>query len=134
VCRESGAFIFKEILLMGKELFVSLLQVNAACWEHQMNIKSNLMKARRQAMSAITFTPASPASSFSPRALFRQLFAAARPQGRLYRGLRDLPDHLLLDIGVDPRDVPVRAEGAVARPDSAYSGLGVVEFRTAAKS
>jgi uncharacterized protein YjiS (DUF1127 family) len=119
---------------MGKELLVSLLQVNAPCWKHQRNVKSNLMKARRLAMSAITFHPAASVIRSSPRALFHRLFAAQRAQGRLYRSLKDLPDHLLLDIGVDPRDVPVSGEGEIARPDLAFKGGSATGLRTAAKS
>jgi uncharacterized protein YjiS (DUF1127 family) len=85
-------------------------------------------------MSAITFPPASSATGFSPRALFHRLFAAERPQGRLYRSLQDLPDHLLLDIGVDPRNVPTRAEGVIARPDLVFLGVNPTGLRTAAKS
>jgi hypothetical protein len=125
---------FKKKLLMHKELLVSLLQINTAYWEHQTNIKSDLMKARRPSMSAITFTPASSATGFSLRALFHRPFAAECPQGRLYRSLKDLPDHLLLDIGVDPRDVPARTEGVIARPDLVYLGVNAAGLRTAAKS
>jgi uncharacterized protein YjiS (DUF1127 family) len=85
-------------------------------------------------MSAITFIPASPAISSSVRALFRWPLAAVRPQGRLYRNLKDLPDHLLLDIGVDPRDVPAGAEGVIARQDLVFLGVNATGLRTAAKS
>jgi uncharacterized protein YjiS (DUF1127 family) len=119
---------------MGQELLISLFQINTAYWDHQINIKSDLMKSRRPAMSAITFNPASSATGISPRALFHRLFAAQYPQGRLYRNLKDLPDHLLLDIGVDPRDVPARAEGVIARPDLVYLGVNAAGLRTAAKS
>jgi uncharacterized protein YjiS (DUF1127 family) len=85
-------------------------------------------------MSAIAINPASPALGQSLNALFHRLFSAGRPQGRLYRNLKDLPDHLLLDIGVDPRDVPVNGEGGIARPDLVYAGPGAMGFRTAAKS
>jgi uncharacterized protein YjiS (DUF1127 family) len=83
-------------------------------------------------MSAIVINPASPAFSLS--ALFHRRFSGSRSQGRLYRSLKDLPDHLLLDIGVDPRDVPVRGEGETARPDLVYSGPGAMGFRSVAKS
>jgi uncharacterized protein YjiS (DUF1127 family) len=83
-------------------------------------------------MSVITLHPASPAISL--RALFQLRFAEASAQGRLYRSLKDLPDHLLLDIGVDPRDVPTKTEGGIARTDLAYSGPAAMRFRTAAKS
>ena len=85
-------------------------------------------------MSATTLHPAYPSISFSFRALFHRRFAAGGSQGRLYRNLKDLPDHLLLDIGVDPRDVPASGDGEIARPDLVYSGLGAMGFRTAAKS
>jgi uncharacterized protein YjiS (DUF1127 family) len=116
---------------MGQELLVSLLQINTV---YQTNIKPYLMKSRRPAMSAITFTPASSAKGFNPHALFHRLFAAERPQGRMYRSLKDLPDHLLLDIGVDPRNVPVRTEGVIARPDLVYLGVNAAGLRTVAKS
>jgi uncharacterized protein YjiS (DUF1127 family) len=83
-------------------------------------------------MSAITLQPASP--TFSLSALFRWRFTGSNSQGRLYRNLKDLPDHLLLDIGVDPRDVPVSGKREIARPDLAFSGLGATGFRTVAKS
>jgi uncharacterized protein YjiS (DUF1127 family) len=85
-------------------------------------------------MSAITLTPASSATGTSARALFHRLIAAQRPQGRLYRNLKDLPDHLLLDIGVDPRDVPARTEAQIARPDLVNIGTAAALNRTAAKS
>jgi uncharacterized protein YjiS (DUF1127 family) len=72
--------------------------------------------------------------SISLRALLHRLFAAGSSQGRFYRSLKRLPDHLLLDIGVDPRDVPVNGEGETARPDLALTGLAARMFRTAAKS
>jgi uncharacterized protein YjiS (DUF1127 family) len=82
-------------------------------------------------MSAITLHPASPA--FGLRALFHWRFAETISQARLYRSLKDLPDHLLLDIGVDPRDVPTQTEGEIARPDLVYSGPAAMGFRTAAR-
>jgi uncharacterized protein YjiS (DUF1127 family) len=97
-----------------------------------MNIKQNLMKLRRPAMSVIVINPASPAFSLS--ALFRWRFSVSSSQGRLYRDLKDLPDHLLLDIGVDPRNVPVRGEGGIARPDLLYQELTAAALRTAAQS
>jgi uncharacterized protein YjiS (DUF1127 family) len=85
-------------------------------------------------MSAISLHPASPSISASLRALFHRSFAEASAQGRIYRSLKDLPDHLLLDIGVDPRNVPTRTEGEIARPDLVHHGLGAMGFRTSAKS
>ena len=66
-------------------------------------------------------------------ALFSRFIAGKSAQGRLYRDLKDLPDHLLLDIGVDPRDVPVRTEEAGARPEVFWRDATSVNFRTAAK-
>jgi uncharacterized protein YjiS (DUF1127 family) len=83
-------------------------------------------------MSAITLHPASP--SISLRVLFHRRFAERGSQGRLYNSLKDLPDHLLLDIGVDPRNVPTSTEGEIARPDLVHRGLGAMGFRTAARS
>jgi hypothetical protein len=55
-------------------------------------------------------------------------------QVRDYDELKALPDHLLLDIGVDPRDVPFNVAGEISRPDLAHSGPGTAAFRTIAKS
>jgi hypothetical protein len=85
-------------------------------------------------MSAIAINPASLAFGQSLTALFHRLFSVSGPQGRLYRDLKSLPDHLLLDIGVDPRDVPLSGEIGIARPDLVSSGQGAMGFRTAAKS
>ena len=67
-------------------------------------------------------------------ALLSPLFAGISAQGRLYGGLKDLPDHLLLDIGVDPRDVPAQAECEIARSDLMYARPGARGFRNVAKS
>ena len=85
-------------------------------------------------MSITATRPASQSLAESLHALLSPLFAAKSAQGRLYRGLKDLPDYLLLDIGVDPRDVPVRAEEAGAWPDLLLGGLTARVFRTVAKS
>jgi hypothetical protein len=50
-------------------------------------------------------------------ALVSPLFAGKSAQGRLYGDLKDLPDYLLLDIGVDPRGVPGVAHEGSTRPD-----------------
>ena len=54
--------------------------------------------------------------------------------GSILRNHAVLPDHLLLDIGVDPRDVPFNVAGEIARPDLAHSGPATATFRTIAKS
>ena len=53
---------------------------------------------------------------------------------RLPRELDSLPDHLLIDIGVDPRWVPNLAGEIISRPDLARSGLAVPIWRSTAKS
>ena len=85
-------------------------------------------------MSITAARPVSHSLAESLHALFSPLFAGKSAQGRLYRGLKDLPDYLLLDIGVDPRDVPVRTEGEGARPDLLHGGLVARVFRITAKS
>lgn len=85
-------------------------------------------------MSIAVTSPVSHTLAESLQALLSPLFARKSPQRRLYRGLRDLPDYLLLDIGVDPRDVPVRAEEAGARPDVLWQEAGASRPRRGAKS
>jgi len=53
---------------------------------------------------------------------------------RLPRELASLPDHLLLDIGVDPRNVPNPAGEIISRPDLARDGLVPPIWRSTAKS
>jgi hypothetical protein len=53
---------------------------------------------------------------------------------RLPRELAALPDHLLLDIGVDPRCVPNPAGEMISRPDLARKGLVPPIWRSTAKS
>jgi hypothetical protein len=53
---------------------------------------------------------------------------------RLPRELASLPDHLLIDIGVDPRWVPNPAGETISRPDLSHSGLATPIWRSAAKS
>ena len=74
-------------------------------------------------MSITATSPVSHSLAERLHALISPLFAGKSAQGRLYRGLKDLPDYLLLDIGVDPRDVPVKGEEAGAGPDLLYGGL-----------
>ena len=85
-------------------------------------------------MSITATRPVSFAIAARLRTLQERLFAGKGPQGRLYRDLIDLPDHLLLDIGVDPRSVPSSADDVIARPDLLYTGPAAAVFRTAAKS
>lgn len=85
-------------------------------------------------MSITATRPVSHSLAESLHALLSPLFAGKKSQGRLYRGLKDLPDHLLLDIGVDPRDVRVRAEEAGVQPEVLHGGLAARVFRIAAKS
>ena len=60
-------------------------------------------------------------SGFVPwRVLIRHLFTAPDRQDHLPRELSTLSDHLLLDIGVDPREVPNRAAESISRPDLGY--------------
>lgn len=85
----------------------------------------------------MSITAASPVShSLAERlhALLSPLFAESRPQGRLYGGLKDLPDYLLLDIGVDPRDVPVRGDGTGARAEVLRRESTATSARTSAKT
>lgn len=81
-------------------------------------------------MSITATSPVPHSLAESLHALLSPLFAGRSPQGRLYRGLKDLPDHLLLDIGVDPRDVPVRAEEAGARAEVLWREATAMTFRT----
>jgi hypothetical protein len=53
---------------------------------------------------------------------------------RLPRELSSMSDHLLIDIGVDPRWVPNPAGEIIARPDLAHSGLATPVWRSTAKS
>jgi hypothetical protein len=57
---------------------------------------------------------------------------AGRP--RLPRELASLPDHLLVDIGIDPRRVPNPAGEIIARPDLTRNGLVAPIWRSTAKS
>ena len=85
-------------------------------------------------MSITAARPVSHSLAESLHALLSLLFAGISAQGRLYGSLKDLPDYLLLDIGVDPRDVPVRAEESGARAEVLWQDAAAVAFRSAAKS
>jgi hypothetical protein len=45
-----------------------------------------------------------------------------------------LPEYLLLDIGVDPREVPVSVDEAGARPDLLWQEAAAMTHRMVAKS
>jgi hypothetical protein len=80
----------------------------------------------RKTIMSITFAASTPSSILLRlHTLFDHLSRAVAPQGRLYGNLRDLPDHLLVDIGVDPRRVPTRLEDDLSRPDVFYQSLVV---------
>ena len=85
-------------------------------------------------MSIAAFAPASPSLIERAHALLALLFASHPSKGRRHRSLKNLPDHLLLDIGIDPRNVPTNTEQEIARPDMAHRGLTGLVFRTVAKS
>jgi len=53
---------------------------------------------------------------------------------RLPRELSSLPDHLLVDIGIDPRWVPNQAGEIISRPDLTRDGVVVPIWRSTAKS
>jgi hypothetical protein len=85
-------------------------------------------------MSVVAFTPASNSIGARLHALLTHLVPEKTSHGRLYRDLKNLPDHLLLDIGIDPRNVPGNTEAEIARPDLVHRGVGATVFRTVAKS
>ena len=72
-------------------------------------------------MSVLTFEISSPSIVSRIAEYVQQLLHTQSAQLRNYDELKTLPDHLLLDIGVDPRDVPSNIVGERA-------------FRTSAKS
>ena len=85
-------------------------------------------------MSALTFENKPFAFDWQVPAALKRLFAAKGKQGRLHTQLKDLPDHLLLDIGIDPRSAPISVHEAIARPDFAHGGVVRANLRTAAMS
>jgi hypothetical protein len=85
-------------------------------------------------MSVTALNPVSFSLTERAHALLSQLFAGKSAPGRLYRNLKDLPDHLLLDIGVDPRDVLSGVDEVIARPDLLWQDAAATSFRTVAKS
>lgn len=85
-------------------------------------------------MSVLTFEHKPFGLDWQAPAFLRRLFATEKTPGRRHVELNDLPDHLLLDIGIDPRSAPLSLEEAVARPDLAHGGVVSANLRTAAKS
>jgi hypothetical protein len=85
-------------------------------------------------MSALTFEHKPFALDWRLPALLKRAFAARLAPGSLYTALKILPDHLLLDIGLDPRSAPVSLEEAIARPDFAHGSVVLAKGRIAAKS
>ena len=85
-------------------------------------------------MSVIAIHRASPSIVERVQALFQRLIETEGAQGRLYTGVKNLPDHLLLDIGIDPRSTPLSLDEAIARPDLAHGGVVGAQHRAAAKS
>ncbi|WP_315926185.1 hypothetical protein [Mesorhizobium sp. SP-1A] len=61
-------------------------------------------------MSDCVLTPVRPAPASDLWAFFRRLLAPRAPRGLPQESLLELPDHILIDIGVDPRDVARPAE------------------------
>ena len=55
-------------------------------------------------------------------------------QIRRERELTSLPDHMLLDIGIDPRSVPNPAGEMLARPDLALHRRTVPAWRSTVRS
>ncbi len=85
-------------------------------------------------MSVIAINRLSPSIVERAHALLQRLLPAEDTKGRLYKDLKDLPDHLLLDIGIDPRHTPLSLHEVIARPDLAHGGVVTTAFRTVAKS
>ncbi len=85
-------------------------------------------------MSVLTFEITSSSIISWLPALLRQLWMTKASRARNYNELKALPDHLLLDIGVDPRNVPFNVVREIARPDLTHSGPATAAFRTNAKS
>ena len=85
-------------------------------------------------MSVLTFEITSPSIISRLPALLRRLWVTNASQVRRYNELKALPDRLLLDIGVDPRNVPFNVATEIARPDLVHSGPATAAFRTIAKS
>ena len=85
-------------------------------------------------MSILAFEHKSLPFSWHLPEFLNRLFAAKVEQGRLYTEMKDLPDYLLLDIGIDPRNIPQSLDEAIARQDFAHGGVVSAHHRTIAKS
>ncbi len=85
-------------------------------------------------MSVTAHNPVSYLPNLRLRERLAHAFTRKVDQGRQYGDLRDLPDYLLLDIGVDPRDVKNGRLELIDRPDMLHHGSTTFEFRTTAKS
>ena len=85
-------------------------------------------------MSVLTVEHKSLSFAWHLPAFLKRFFAAKETQGRLYAELKDLPDHLLLDIGIDPRNVPQSLDEAIARQDLVHGSVVAAQYRAAAKS
>ncbi len=85
-------------------------------------------------MSVIAINRISPSIVERAHAVLQRLFPAEETTGRLYKDVKDLPDHLLLDIGIDPRHTPLSLHEVIARPDLVHGGVVTSGFRTVAKS
>ena len=80
-------------------------------------------------MSAISHTglPASGGLRFLAWKVGRAIENALQPS--LPAELRKLPDHLLRDIGIDPRQLPPTLNELVAVPGGLQSGEAIAAFR-----
>ncbi len=85
-------------------------------------------------MSILTFEHKPLPFAWHVPAFLKRLFAAKGAQEHLYTELKDLPDHLLLDIGIDPRNVPQSLDEAIARQDLAHGGVVSAQHRAVARS
>jgi hypothetical protein len=101
---------------------------------YQLNIKNFLIKLSEVIMTITALKPIS-STAFVRSLSFSADFCAKKLlQLRAGNRLKGLPDHLLLDIGIDPRNVSGREPALSARPDLLYTQLTISTYRTAAKS
>ncbi|MGB8816404.1 MAG: hypothetical protein WCC66_00610 [Rhizobiaceae bacterium] len=85
-------------------------------------------------MSIIAINCASPSIFERAHTLLQRFLPTVDTQGIHASELKNLPDHLLLDIGIDPRNVPCSLDQVIARPDLAHDGVVRAAARTIAKS
>ncbi|MGL4490278.1 MAG: hypothetical protein ACRCU5_12635 [Rhizobiaceae bacterium] len=85
-------------------------------------------------MSVHAISYASPNAVRGLGALVTRLLALKAPHDNHANELAGLSDRLLLDIGIDPRDVQNNDVNYAAQPDVLDAELTIVKFRTAAKS